>query len=433
MEQIITTHKNTDFDALASLVAASLLYPEAVPVLPRQTNPNVKSFLSFHKDIFEFPRVDQVDLGLTRRLIVVDTNAWCRLDRFDSLKKRDNLIVEVWDHHPDGGDLQPAVSHCEATGANITLLIRALRERRTLITPVQATLFLAGLYEDTGNLSFPSTCAEDAFAAGYLLDRKADLSVVNRFLSPAYGLKQKEVLFELLKSARRKKINGYRIGFGKLTVKGHVESLAVGVRMYLDIVNVDAAFGLFETGGQGKCIVIGRSAVEGLNIGSIMRCLGGGGHPAAGSAMLNDVKPDAVEGMITELIQGNQQASVQVSDLMSYPVTCVEAETPMSEVAQLLRRKGCTGLPVLSSGKLVGVLSRRDFKRLHKQAQLNAPVKAFMSKNVQTIGPGHSPLAAARLMVKHDIGRLPVVQDGRIIGIITRSDCMRYFYDLLPD
>ena len=275
MEQIITTHKNTDFDALASLVAASLLYPEAVPVLPRQTNPNVKSFLSFHKDIFEFPRVDQVDLGLTRRLIVVDTNAWCRLDRFDSLKKRDNLIVEVWDHHPDGGDLQPAVSHCEATGANITLLIRALRERRTLITPVQATLFLAGLYEDTGNLSFPSTCAEDAFAAGYLLDRKADLSVVNRFLSPAYGLKQKEVLFELLKSARRKKINGYRIGFGKLTVKGHVESLAVVVRMYLDIVNVDAAFGLFETGGQGKCIVIGRSAVEGLNIGSIMWTPGG--------------------------------------------------------------------------------------------------------------------------------------------------------------
>jgi tRNA nucleotidyltransferase (CCA-adding enzyme) len=433
MEQIITTHKNTDFDALASLVAASLLYPEAIPVLPRQTNPNVKSFLSIHKDIFEFPRVDQVDLSVTRRLIVVDTNAWRRLDRFDVLKKRGDVTVEVWDHHPDEGDLCPAVRHCEATGANITLMIRALRERRTLITPIQATLFLAGLYEDTGNLTFPSACAEDAYAAGYLLDRKADLAMVNRFLSPAYGLKQKEVLFELLKSAKRKKINGYRIGFGKLTVQGHVESLALVVRMYLDIVNVDAAFGLFETKGQGKCIVIGRSAVDGLNIGSIMRCLGGGGHPAAGSAMLNDVKPEAVEGMIAELIKGNQQASVQVGDLMSHPVTSVEADTPMSEVAQLLRRKGCTGLPVLSGGKLVGVLSRRDFKRLHKQDQLNAPVKAFMSKNVQTIGPGHSPLAAARLMVKHDIGRLPVVQDGRIIGIITRSDCMRYFYDLLPD
>jgi tRNA nucleotidyltransferase (CCA-adding enzyme) len=36
-------------------------------------------------------------------------------------------------------------------------------------------------------------------------------------------------------------------------------------------------------------------------------------------------------------------------------------------------------------------------------------------------------------MIKHDVGRLPVVQDGKMIGIVTRSDCMRYFYDLLPD
>jgi CBS domain-containing protein len=50
-----------------------------------------------------------------------------------------------------------------------------------------------------------------------------------------------------------------------------------------------------------------------------------------------------------------------------------------------------------------------------------------------TIAPGISPMQAARLMVKHDIGRLPVVDDGRIIGIITRSDTMLYFYDLLPD
>jgi len=42
-------------------------------------------------------------------------------------------------------------------------------------------------------------------------------------------------------------------------------------------------------------------------------------------------------------------------------------------------------------------------------------------------------MQVARLMVKHDIGRLPVVENGRIIGIVTRSDAMAYFYDLLPD
>ena len=88
---------------------------------------------------------------------------------------------------------------------------------------------------------------------------------------------------------------------------------------------------------------------------------------------------------------------------------------------------------MLDNGRLVGIVSRRDFKRLRRQDQLDSPAKAFMSTGVQTIGPGHSPLAAARMMVKHDIGRLPVVQDGKIIGIITRSDVMCYFYDLLPD
>ncbi len=433
MKEIITTHKNTDFDALASVVAAGLIYPDARIVLPRQINPNVKSFLSIHKDVFEFPRADQVDLEDVERLVVVDANAWRRLDRLDTLRQKKDLDIVMWDHHPDDGDLMPGWSCSEPVGANITLMLRVLKERRTLLTPIQATLFLIGLYEDTGSLTFSSTCAEDAHCAGYLLDRKADLTLAGHFLTPAYGQRQKEVLFELLKSADRRKVNGYRIAMGALPVEGHVENLAMVVSMYMNIANVDAAFGLFESRDQNKCMVIGRAANEGLDIGGIMRCLGGGGHPAAGSAVLKGVNPQVVEEMITDLIAGNQQTSVQVSDLMSFPVHTVEAGTSMREAGMLLRNKGCTGLPVVKGDRLVGILSRRDFKRLRKERQLDSPVKAFMSTRIKTIGPGESPLRAAHIMVRYDIGRLPVVEKGRIIGIITRTDTMRYFYDLLPD
>ena len=88
------------------------------------------------------------------------------------------------------------------------------------------------------------------------------------------------------------------------------------------------------------------------------------------------------------------------------------------------------------SGELQEGTSRPsiDFVRLRKDSQLKSPVKAFMSRaRLQTIDPGASPLQAANMMVKHDIGRLPVVEDGRIIGIVTRTDTMRYFYDLMPD
>ncbi|MCK5349654.1 MAG: CBS domain-containing protein, partial [Desulfobacula sp.] len=62
-----------------------------------------------------------------------------------------------------------------------------------------------------------------------------------------------------------------------------------------------------------------------------------------------------------------------------------------------------------------------------------APVKAFMSRKVIAIQHDKSAMEAAKLMIRHDIGRIPVMKDDKIVGIVTRSDVMMYFYDLLPD
>jgi tRNA nucleotidyltransferase (CCA-adding enzyme) len=82
--------------------------------------------------------------------------------------------------------------------------------------------------------------------------------------------------------------------------------------------------------------------------------------------------------------------------------------------------------------RLVGIISRRDFNKV-KPRQWQMPVKAFMSRDVMTVTPMHSVAEAMRILVKHDIGRLPVVQDDRVIGIISRSDAMIYYYDLIPE
>jgi tRNA nucleotidyltransferase (CCA-adding enzyme) len=435
MTQIITTHKNADFDAFAALVAATLIYPEAVAAIPRTVNPNVRAFISIHKDVFDYVDRWVIETGKVTRLIVVDTSDWARLGPIAKLNQRTDLEVLVWDHHT-GGDIDAAWKCQEAVGATITLLVRQLKAMRKLITPIQATLFLAGLYEDTGNLAFSSCTAEDAYAAGWLLDRKADLALVSKFLRPAYGEKQRDVLFEMLKNDNRQKLNGYSVSISRIHIDGHVGNLALVVRMYRDIVNVDAAFGLFvsdEKNGRQKCMIIGRSDNEGLDVGTLMKSMGGGGHPGAGSAMLKGVNPEIAEQMIIDLIKGNQQSSVQISDMMSFPVCAVPPDKSMAEVAKILRQRGCTGLPVVDDGSLVGIISRRDFKKIRKEDQLQAPVKAFMSNRVISIEPGKSPIQAAQKMVRHDIGRLPVVEDGRIIGIITRSDVMMYFYGLLPD
>ncbi len=431
--QIVTTHKNADFDAFASVIAAALLFPGALAVLPKTLNPNVRAFLSIHKDLFLTYTPADVDLKAVRRLIVVDANSWSRLDRMEPLKGRPGVEVLVWDHHVEKGTIQATGGRREAVGATTTLMVRELRRTRQPLTPMQATLLLAGIYEDTGNLTFPATTAQDARAAAWLLDRRADLNILSTFLKPAYSEKHKAILFGMLAHAKRSKVKGHRISINKIAIDGHIDSLAVVVRMYMEIVNVDAAFGIFSDPAKERCMVIGRSQSEGLDVGSIMRSMGGGGHPRAGAAQIKAADPDAVESWILELIQGNQQASVQVSDLMSFPVCAVTSTTRMEAVAMLLRQKGITGIPVIDAGRITGMISRRDFTRVRKESQLSSPVKAFMATKVLTIAPGQSPIQAAEIMVKHDIGRLPVVDNGRVIGIVTRSDVMRYFYDLLPD
>lgn len=432
---IVTTHKNTDFDALASAIAVCQLFPKTVPVIPKSVNPNVKNFLSIHKDIFDVRTPDEIDPAKVRRLIVVDVNKWDRLEGFQGLRHNEDLEILLWDHHPVKGDIGANRICHEEMGANITLLIRDLKRQEIPLSPIHATLYIAGLYEDTGNMMFPSTRPEDALAAAYLLEGKADLTVINSLLRPVFGEEQKQILFDMLREEKRVKINGFNVSFHKVPIEGHTTGLSVAVHMCREVSNADAVFGIFTaTGPRGRSIVIGRSNADLINVGSIMRSLGGGGHPGAGSAQLKFVNPDVVEEMITELIRGNQSASIQISDLMSFPVVTVFQDTSMQEVSLILREKGCTGVPVVDGdGRVVGVISRRDFRKVRKESALKAPVKAFMSEKVVAIEPGASPADAAQLMVKHDIGRLPVVEDGRIIGIVTRSDAMRFFYDLLPD
>jgi tRNA nucleotidyltransferase (CCA-adding enzyme) len=431
--RIITTHRNADFDALASVMAVKILFPDAIPVLPKQVNPNVKAFLSIHKDVFNTHTFEEVDLDLVEHLVVVDTNKWERLEGMASLKTRNDLDIQVWDHHPIRSNISTPWMVSEVIGATITLLLRRIKQERNILTPIQATLFLLGIYEDTGNLTFPSTTPEDAYAAAYLLERKADLAVAASFLRPAYGEKQKEILFSMLQDTERLQVKGHTISISHIEIGGHVDSLAVVMRMYREILNVDAAVGIFSNKQKSTCMVIGRSHADKIDIGLVMRGLGGGGHPGAGSAMLKNSQPEAVREKILTLIQGNQPASVQIGDIMSFPVVTALSNDTMEDVAFLLRKKGCTGVPILENDELVGIISRRDFRKIRKTTQMKSPAKAYMSRKIVTIAPGKSPTQAVRLMVKYDVGRLPVVKNDRVIGIVTRSDTMLYFYDQLPD
>jgi nanoRNase/pAp phosphatase (c-di-AMP/oligoRNAs hydrolase) len=430
--RIITTHKNVDFDALASMMAAAVIYPEAIPVMPYSMHPNVRRFLAVHKDVFASLSIRDVDFGQVSTMVVVDTCRWDRLESDCGSLAKQEINIHLWDHHPDTGDIEANWRCHKPMGATVTLLLGEIQRQRLPITPIFSTLFLTGIYEDTGNLSFPSTKAEDALSAGFLLQKGADLSIVGDYLRPAYGKTQKAILFKMLDSSNSFAIRGLKASICKVDIDGHVTNLAVVVDMYREIINADVVFGIFTVKNNGQSVVIGRSREGISNIGSIMRALGGGGHSEAGSAMVKSTGPDQIEEIIRDGIKNYQRRNVTVADLMSFPVFSVPPDMSMYQVDQVLQERRCTGLPVIDGDRLVGIVSKRDFGKWTKDRDWQKPVKAFMRRDVVTIASGDTVEEAIRLITGNDIGRLPVLDKGRMVGIVTRTDLMRYFYDILP-
>jgi nanoRNase/pAp phosphatase (c-di-AMP/oligoRNAs hydrolase) len=433
--QIITTHKNTDFDGLASVIAGTLLYPDAVGVIPKMVNPNVAQFLSTHKTAFNIVLPHEVRHALVDTLVIVDTDRWQRLDRMEKLKDRKDIAIHIWDHHLNGCDIEADWTCQEHIGATVTLFVREFRKRGILLSPLVSTVMLIGLYEDTGHLTYPSTRAEDANAAAYLLENGADLHVAGRFLNPPYEETQKEILFELMKVTDKRKINDHSVAVNIVRLDSKVTMLAGIVNMYRKIINADAVFVIFVSKSESRSTVIARSGIDRIDVGAMMQAYGGGGHSGAGSATVKfkDYTPEALKKSIIQHIEKDQKEVAKISDIMSFPVTTVPPETSMREVHSLMAEQKIRGVLVVEDGALLGIIVLWDFKKVKQEKQWDSPVKAFMARDITTIAPDALPSKAAQIMVENNIGHLPVVHDDAVIGIVTRSDILTYYYDLLPE
>jgi CBS domain-containing protein len=331
------------------------------------------------------------------------------------------------------GDIEANWSRKKRTGSTVTLFSREMERRGMELTPLDSTVMLIGLYEDTGHLTFPSTSAEDARAAAFLLENKADLNVAGFFLNPPYEENQKEILFEMMKETTKYTIGNHVVGFNCIALGKKVPNLAAIVNMYRKIVNVDALFVIFT--GDDRNSVIGRSGVENIHIGKVMLSLGGGGHAGAGSATLkaSELSPAQIQKKIITLLSATTTESISIADIMSFPVISVSPDTPMRKIQSIMAAEKIRGVVVMNGDEIQGIIVLWDLKKIKKDRQWDSPVKAFMTRNVITVDPWEAPAKAARLMIENDVGYLPVVQQNRVIGIVTRTDILTYYYDLLPE
>ena len=118
---------------------------------------------------------------------------------------------------------------------------------------------------------------------------------------------------------------------------------------------------------------------------------------------------------------------MQVQAWMSSPVHTVAPSATAGDAFALLRRHRIRHLPVVERDRVVGVVTDRDLLG----AEPEGPVSAIMSRPVVTVGPRTPIDRAARLLFDRRIGCLPVVDEGRLIGILTQTDAVAALVDVL--
>lgn len=149
---------------------------------------------------------------------------------------------------------------------------------------------------------------------------------------------------------------------------------------------------------------------------------------------------------------------MKVKDIMNPDVVFCKPEDSVRDTAKILKEHNVSGAPVIEDGKLVGIVSEADLLKLlvlpeHGGLWLPSPfevievpirellsweetksmlsdvgskqVGEMMKKEVYTISPEASVEEASELMIRHRINRLPVVEEGRVVGIVTRGDIIQ--------
>jgi CBS domain-containing protein len=118
----------------------------------------------------------------------------------------------------------------------------------------------------------------------------------------------------------------------------------------------------------------------------------------------------------------------RVRDAMTPGPETIQADRPAAEAAKLMKAADAGMIPVMNNGNLLGTVTDRDIVvRLVAEGKdpQSTPVGEIASTDVVTIEPDRALDEALELMAKHRVRRLPVVEDGRLVGVLAQADVAR--------
>ncbi len=424
---VIATHVNADFDGLGAMIAAKRLYPDAVLVFPGGQERGLRDFLLYSTlYAYDVKRIRDIDLHEVTRLILVDVRNSSRIGKFADIIKNPDLVIHIYDHHPvDEHTIQGQVEFIQEVGATTTIMTQLFIEREIVPTPDEATMMMLGLYEDTGHLLFSGTTPKDFQAAAFLLQHGANLNTVADFLVREMTSEQVDLLNELLKACQKIIVNGVEVAIASASINYYVGDISSLVHKLQEIENLNVL--IVAVRMEDRIFMVGRSRLSEMHIGEFFQEFGGGGHAFAASATVRDLPLAQLLNRIEKNLHKHIRSRCEASYLMSAPVKTLSVDSTVEDARELMTRFNFNAVPILNDQQLVvGIITRQVVEKAAHHKLLKMIVSEMMNTDFQTVSSSGSLAELQQGIIEHNQRCVPVVDAGILVGVVTRTDLLRY-------
>jgi len=419
-------HSNMDFDCLGSLILVKKLFPDFKLIRSSRIHPAAQNIYDFYASYFDFLTPKDLSGEKIDEIIIVDTCTAGRVSEYFTHIRNSSPGILIFDHHETSTcDILGARIEGGRFGANTSLLGKMAMRKNIVLEPEEATIALTAIYADTGRLIYENVSRDDYEVSAWLLDMGASLRLVKSFLETVKEDEQIAVLNQIRPT--HSQIQGHVILLSYLELEENVAGLAAIVDKIMDVQNPDAYFAVFSIVKEKTVLLIARSQKKIIDLDSLLSVYGGGGHQLAASAKITGKDGrEFYEEFCTFLIYALEPA-VKAKDIMTKNVFTIHETTSLLDASMFLERVDLTACPVVDKdGDISGFISLRDIMKGRKFGKMQAPVKAYMSKPVISAGSMVTLREIERTFYKYKISHLPILEEGKLLGIVTRWDYLQF-------
>ena len=423
---VVFTHEQADFDAIASLLGAYITQPNTLPVLPNRVNRNVREFLEIYATSYPFTKASDLRKEPIEKITLVDTQSLVTTKGISS-----KTHINVIDHHEKKNDLPSNWDFKYVPfGATTTAFVEKIKQSGEYnLNVIEATLLLLGIYEDTGTLTYTNTSAQDASAVAYLLSKQANLEIAATFLNPPLSPTQQKTFQKLLENSVHLNIYGLDILVAATNARDLDDEVSSIAHKMNDLFDPAALF-IFVALKEGIRLVA-RSSTNRIDVAKIAKIFGGGGHRRASAALVNyqnirEIDLESIKKDLITILEDHVLPAIRVRNIMSKRPLTVSPQTSVEEARKLMERFGYEGFPVVKNNKIIGLLNRRAVdKALAHHLKKNA--SSLMEAGDYSVSRDDTLETLQKIMSESGWGQIPVISrtSGEITGIVTRTDLIK--------